>query len=71
MLLHSRRDIPTKITLFSRENYFHHVNHLTESPSKIPADLVESLFLLATKTFYKNDKYVLHNLLLITYSIED
>ncbi|XP_072765725.1 transient receptor potential cation channel subfamily A member 1 homolog [Anoplolepis gracilipes] len=55
ILLHSRRDIPTKITLFSRENYFHHVSHLTESPPKIPADLLEALFLLATKTFYKND----------------
>ncbi|KAL6439459.1 hypothetical protein ACFW04_003941 [Cataglyphis niger] len=49
MLLHSRRDIPTKITLFSHENYFHHVSHLTESPPKIPADLIEALFLLATK----------------------
>ncbi|XP_070171397.1 transient receptor potential channel pyrexia [Polyergus mexicanus] len=55
MLLHSRRDIPTKITLFSRGNYFHQVNHLTESPPKIPADLIEALFLLATKTFNKND----------------
>lgn len=62
MLLHSRRDIPTKITLFSRENYFHHVNHLTESPSKIPADLVEALFLLATKTFYKNDNLASKNI---------
>ncbi|KAM0734944.1 Transient receptor potential channel pyrexia [Formica fusca] len=51
MLLHSRRDIPTKIRLFSREKYF----HLTESPPKIPADLIEALFLLATKTFNKND----------------
>lgn len=32
-----------------------------ESPPKIPADLVEALFLLATTTFYKNDKYVLRN----------
>ncbi|XP_077274645.1 transient receptor potential cation channel subfamily A member 1 homolog isoform X2 [Temnothorax americanus] len=56
MLLHSRRDIPTKITLVSRENYFHHMSHFTESPPKIPADLIEALFLLATnETSFKND----------------
>ncbi|XP_012535807.1 transient receptor potential channel pyrexia isoform X1 [Monomorium pharaonis] len=55
MLLHSRRDIPTKITLVSRENYFHHMSHFTESPLKIPADLIESLFLLAAKTSFKNE----------------
>ncbi|KAG5334525.1 PYX protein, partial [Acromyrmex charruanus] len=49
MLLHSRRDIPTKITLVSRENYFHHMNHFTEAPPKISVDLIEALFLLATK----------------------
>ncbi|KYN39147.1 Transient receptor potential channel pyrexia [Trachymyrmex septentrionalis] len=49
MLLHSRRDIPTKITLVSRENYFHHMSHFTEPPPKISADLIDALFLLATK----------------------
>lgn len=57
MLLHSRRDIPTKITLVSRENYFHHMSHFAESPPKIPVDLIEALFLLATKTSSNNDKY--------------
>ncbi|XP_025992946.2 transient receptor potential channel pyrexia [Solenopsis invicta] len=55
MLLHSRRDIPTKITLLSRENYFHHLSHFTESPPKIPADLIEALFLLASKKSFEND----------------
>lgn len=53
-LLHSRRDILTKITLVSRENYFHHTSHFTEAPPKIPADLMEALFLLATKTSFNN-----------------
>jgi len=62
MLLHSRRDIPTKITLVSRENHFH---HFTEAPPKISADLIEALFLLATK----NNKYGLYNLCKIYFFI--
>jgi len=58
---YSRRDIPTKITLLSRENYFHNMSHFTESPPKIPADLIEALFLLATKASFKNNKYELYN----------
>lgn len=68
-MLHSRRDIPTKITLVSRENYFHHISHFTESPPKIPTDLREALFLLATKISFKNNKYGLYNLRKVHFSV--
>jgi len=53
-MLYSRRDIPTKIVLTSRENYF---PHMTDSQRVICADLMESLLQLATKTSFENDKY--------------
>ncbi|KAG7213479.1 hypothetical protein KM043_002750 [Ampulex compressa] len=43
VLLDARRIIPTKITFYCRENYFH------ESYRGIPATLIEALFLLASK----------------------
>ncbi|RLU16292.1 hypothetical protein DMN91_012052 [Ooceraea biroi] len=55
MLLHSRRDIPTKIMLTSRENYFPHMSHITDSQRVICADLIEPLLQLATKTSFQND----------------
>lgn len=38
------------------------MTHFMESPPKIPVDLIEALFLLATKMSFKNDKYELYNL---------
>ncbi|XP_012228619.1 transient receptor potential channel pyrexia-like isoform X1 [Linepithema humile] len=47
--------IPTKITLASRQSY-HRISHLLEKPiPKIPADLIDALFLLANKPFFSND----------------
>jgi hypothetical protein len=54
--LFSKRDIPTKITLASRESY-HRISHLLEKPiPKISADLMDALFLLANKSSFSNDK---------------
>ncbi|KAL0106053.1 hypothetical protein PUN28_016054 [Cardiocondyla obscurior] len=50
MQLHLRHDIPTNITLVSRENYFHDMSHFAESPLKIPTQLMKALLQLAAKT---------------------
>lgn len=41
------------------------MSHFTEAPPKIPIDLIEALFLLATK----NNKYELYNLCQIHFSV--
>ncbi|XP_011632918.1 transient receptor potential channel pyrexia-like isoform X1 [Pogonomyrmex barbatus] len=56
ILLQSRREIPTKIILYPRENYFNYMTYFEkEAPPKIPTNLIEALFVLATKTSFKND----------------